>query len=152
VSDSRPPAATPAAPTLGGSRRLGRVDVALAALVILALAVPTMAVEEDWHGRPMIDQPSHLWIVAAGIVVVGFLGGGFLAGYRRPAAAIAHAAAAAAVAAGVLIMAALARRFLVVHEGVPTAIVELWCSGLAAGMVCSVLSSGLGRRFARPRR
>ena len=56
----------------GGS---GWSDVTLCALLVLAVAVPTMAIEEDWHGSPMIDQPSHLWIVAAALVAGAFLVG-----------------------------------------------------------------------------
>jgi hypothetical protein len=151
VKDSMSSEVTRPAQTLGGASRLCWADIALSALVTLVLAVPTMAVEEDWHGRPMIDQSSHLWMVAAAIVVTGFLAGGFFAGYRRPAAAVANAAAAAGIAVIVLIMAALSRRFLVVHEGVPSAVVELWCWGLVAGIVSSAVSSQLGQRFARSR-
>ncbi|HKH88988.1 MAG TPA: hypothetical protein VKA05_09190 [Acidimicrobiales bacterium] len=124
------------------------VDVRRSALWMLAISVPTMAVEEDWHGHPMIDDSTHLWLVAAGLVVVAFLVGGILAGYRRPSAATMHATAAAALAVSVLLLAALARRLWLAHEGVPGAVAQLWCYAVGAAFVLSVAGSRLGRRLA----
>jgi hypothetical protein len=35
-------------------------DIAVSAVLVLVISVPTMIVEEDWHGHPMIEQPGHL--------------------------------------------------------------------------------------------
>ena len=80
---------------------LGWADIGMSALVILVVSVPTMAVEEDWHGRPMIDEPTHLWIIATCLVAAAFLVGGVVAGHRRPSAAPEHAMAAASLAVAV---------------------------------------------------
>jgi len=133
-------------------RRLRWADVGVSAVLVLTVAVPTLAVEEDWHGRPMIDQPTHLWLVAVGLVVGAFLIGGALAGYRRPYAAIVHATIAALVAVAVLLLADVARRLWIVHEGVSLAVARLWLFGALGALVTSAAGSQLGRRLAaRPR-
>ena len=133
-------------------RRLSWLDASSSALVVLVVTVPTMVVEEDWHGRPMIDQPSHLWLAAAVLVLAAFVAGGVMAGYRRPAAAGTHATVAAAIAVAVLLLGAFARRHWLVHEGLPTAVVRLWCFGGLAAILVSAAGSQLGRRFAPGKR
>ena len=111
-----------------------------------------MVVEEDWHGRPMIDQPTHLWIIPACIVASVFLLGGAVAGFRRPTAAVAHAIAAASLALAVLLLGAVSRRLWVVGEGVPIAVVGLWCLGVLWALVLSAIGSLLGRWLTIERR
>ena len=132
-----------------GRRRsgLGWADIGVSALLILVISVPTMAVEEDWHGRPMIDGPTHLWIIAACLVAAAFLVGGAVAGRRRPSAAPEHATAAASLAVAVLFVAAVLRRLWLVHEGVPVGVVRLWFLGVVAALFLSAAGSLLGRRF-----
>ena len=65
----------PTSETRRGRRGLHWPDVFLSALLMLAVAVPTMAVEEDWHGRPMIDQGTPLAAVAGCLVAAAFLAG-----------------------------------------------------------------------------
>ena len=48
----------------------------LGVIVTLALAAPTLVLEENWHGKPMIDQPGHLWIVPTIVVAAAFALGG----------------------------------------------------------------------------
>jgi drug/metabolite transporter (DMT)-like permease len=136
-----------------GRRRkgLGWVDIGMSALLILVISVPTMAVEEDWHGRPMIDEPTHLWIVATCLVAAAFLAGGVVAGHRRPSAAPEHATAAASLAVAVLLVAAILRRLWLAHEGVPIGVVELWCLGVVAALFLSAAGSLLGRRLVTDR-
>jgi peptidoglycan/LPS O-acetylase OafA/YrhL len=124
---------------------LGWADIGMSALVILVVSVPTMAVEEDWHGRPMIDEPTHLWIIATCLVAAAFLVGGVVAGHRRPSAASEHAMAAASLAVAVLLVAAIVRRFWLAHEGVPVGVVGLWCLGVVAAVFLSAAGSLLGR-------
>lgn len=133
-------------------RKLHWADVLLSAALVLVVAVPTMVIEEDWHGRPMIDQHTYLWLAAAGLVAVAFAVGGLVAGYRRPAAAATHAVAAATVAVAVLVMGAIARRLWVAHEDLPGVVAWLWCVGAAVALTLCAAGSLLGRRFAaRPR-
>lgn len=124
------------------------VDVSVSAFLQLVVAAPTMAVEESWHGHPMIDQPGSLWLVAACLVAATFLAGGAVTGYRLPFAATVNATAAATLAVGLLLVGALIRRVWLVHEGVPAAVVALWCLGTVAALLLSVVGSWLGRRFA----
>jgi len=105
-----------------------------------------MAVEEDWHGRPMIDGPTHLWIIAACLVAAAFLVGGAVAGRRRPSAAPEHATAAASLAVAVLFVAAVLRRLWLVHE----VCLSVWCdcgSWSCGGPLSECGGSLLGRRF-----
>ncbi len=110
-----------------------------------------MAVEEDWHGRPMIDGPTHLWIIAACLVAGAFLVGGVIAGHCRPSAALEYATVAASLAVAVLFVAAVLRRLWLVHEGVPAGVARLWCLGAVAALFLSGAGSLLGRRFTTDR-
>jgi peptidoglycan/LPS O-acetylase OafA/YrhL len=132
-----------------GRRRSGLswADIGMSALLILVISVPTMAVEEDWHGRPMIDEPTHLWIIATCLVAAAFLVGGAVAGHRRPSAAPEHATAAASLAIAVLLAAAILRRLWLAHKGVPIGVAGLWCLGVVAGLFLSAAGSLLGRRL-----
>ena len=86
---------------------------------MLVVAIPAMIVEENWHGQPMIDEGTYLWLLPAFLVASAFLFGGALAGFRCRSTAVAHAGAAASLAVAVLVLGALFRRIGVVHEGVP---------------------------------
>ena len=114
---------------------------------VLVVSVPTLAVEEDWHGRPMIDQPTHLWIAAACLVGAAFLVAGAIAGYRRPRSAAVHATAVAGLALAVLLVGAVTRRLWFAHEGVSTSVVRLWCLGVVVALGLSAAGSLLGRRI-----
>jgi hypothetical protein len=114
--------------------------------VVLVIAIPTMVVEENWHGRPMIDG-GHLWILPALLVASAFLFGGALAGFRSVSTPVSHAAAAAGFAVAVLLLGAVIRRLGVVHEGVPDDVVHLWILGAVGALVLSVIGSLLGRRL-----
>jgi hypothetical protein len=138
----------PTGETRWGRRGLHWPAVFLSALLMLAVAVPTMAVEEDWHGRPMIDQGTPLAVLAGCLVAAAFLAGGVVAGHRRPSAAVRNATAAAGLAVTGLLVGALFRRLWFVHEGVPGAVAWLWCLGVVAGLLLAAAGSLLGRRLA----
>jgi peptidoglycan/LPS O-acetylase OafA/YrhL len=106
-----------------------------------------MAIEETWRGHPMIDEPTHLWIIAACLVAAAFLLGGAVAGHRRPSAASGHAAVAAGLAVAVLIVAGVVRRLWLAREGVPYGVARLWCLGAVAALLLSAAGSLLGRRL-----
>ena len=122
-------------------------DVGVLAVFVLAVSVPTLAVEEDWHGSPMIDQPTHLWIIAACLVGVAFLVAGVIAGYRRPRSAPIHATAVAGLALAVLVVGAVLRRLWLAHEGVPSGVARLWCLGVVVALLLSAAGSIVGRRM-----
>lgn len=116
-------------------------EIALPALLVLIVSIPVMVLEEDWHGRPMIDEGTHLWILPAFVVACAFLFGGGLAGFRCRSAAVAHALPAAIFAVAILLFGAVWRRFWVVHEGTPIAVVYLWCLGVTAALMLSLIGS-----------
>jgi hypothetical protein len=74
-------------------RSRGWADIVGSALLVLAISVPTMIIEEDWHGRLMIDQPTHLWIIAGCAVAAAFFIGGAIVACRRPSAPTGYAGA-----------------------------------------------------------
>ncbi len=123
-------------------------DVITSASLALVISVPTMVVEEDWHGHPMIDQSTHLWIVAVFLVAGAFLAAGMVTAYHHPATGFRHATAGAGLALGVLVVAALGRRLFVAHENVPRAVLELWCAGVVACLVLTATGARLGRWLA----
>jgi hypothetical protein len=121
-------------------------------MLMLVVSVPTMVIEEDWHGHPMIDEPTHLWMIAACLVAAAFLAGGAVAGIRRPANALQCAVAAGGGSSVVLIVAGLCRRLWVAHEGVPGAVVRLWFFGVLTALILSAtgaLMTTAWRRSAR---
>ncbi len=131
----------------------GWADIVLPVCLMLAIAVPVLVVEENWHGQPMIDDPNQLWMVPAFIVGCAFLCGGALSGCRRSEARVRYAVGAAAIVLSALILADLFRRVFVVHQGLPQrAVVGLWGLGVVAGLVFSMLGALLGRRLAVQRR
>lgn len=141
----------------GGKRRsrpprgMKWAEVALPTCLVLAVSIPAMVLEEDWHGRPMIEQATHLWILPAFLVASAFLFGGARAGFRCPSTAVAHAFAAASFALVILLLGAEFRRLWIVHEGVPIAVVRLWCLGVIGALMLSLIGSLLGRRLATDR-
>jgi hypothetical protein len=125
--------------------------IAIPTCLVLIVSIPVMVVEEDWHGRPMIDEGTHLWILPAFLVASAFLFSGALAGFRSPSTAVAHAVLAATFAFAILLIGALLRRFWVVHEGVPITVVYLWCVGIIGALMLTLIGSLLGRRLATNR-
>ncbi len=135
----------------GSAGRTSWAEVALAACLVLVVAIPAMVVEENWHGQPMIDEGTYLWLVPAFLVAAAFLFGGALAGFRCRSTAVAHAGGAACLAVAILVLGALFRRLSVVHEGVPNDVVRLWVLGAMGALVLSMIGSLLGRRLAADR-
>jgi hypothetical protein len=120
--------------------------------LVLLVSVPVMAAEEGWHGRPMIDQGTYLWILPAFLVASTFFLGGALAGFRCPSCAVAHASTAASISVVVLLLGAVFRRVWIVHEGTQNAVLFLWFLGVTGAITLSVLGSCLGRRLASAQR
>ncbi len=136
------------------ARRDGRGILAGVALA-LVISVPTMAVEEDWHGLPMLDQPIHFWwifpawVIPLLIVMAAMVVGGALAGRTRPSHAVARGAAVGILAVVVLLAADSVRRFALESKGVPVVIGELWMGGSFTCLVMSSLGGYLGGRRSR---
>jgi hypothetical protein len=118
-------------------------------LLVLAVSVPTMILEEDWHGRPMIDQPTHLWILAASLVAGAFFAGGAVVACLRPSAPTTSAVATGVLAVGILLIGAMYRRLWVVHEFIPRDVELLWLAGVLAAITMTLVGSLLGRQLMR---
>jgi drug/metabolite transporter (DMT)-like permease len=108
-----------------------------------------MIIEEDWHGRPMIDQSTHLRIMAGCIVAALFFCGGAIVAFRRRSATTRHAAATGVIAVAVLLIGGLFRRLLLVHENVSLPVQHLWLLGVVAAVTTSIAGSLLGRQLTR---
>ena len=106
-----------------------------------------MMVEENWHGRPMIEEGYYLWILPAFLVASAFLFGGALAGFRCPPSAVAHASAVASISLAILLLGAVFRRIWIVHEGTQNAVLFLWFLGVIGALTLSVIGSLFGRRL-----
>ena len=130
-------------------RSPGWADIIGSALLVLAISVPTMIIEEDWHGRPMIDQSTHLWVIAGCVVAVAFFIGGAIVAFRRPAAPMRYAAATGVLAVAVLLIGGLYRRLWLVHENVSVDVQHLWFLGVIAAVAMSLAGSLLGRQLTR---
>jgi hypothetical protein len=130
-------------------RSPGWADIVGSALLVLAISVPTMMIEESWHGRPMIDQPTHLWVLAGCIVAAAFFGGGAFVAFRRPSAPTRYAAATGLVAVAGLLIGGLYRRLWLVHENVSVTVQHLWLLGVIAAIAMSLAGSLVGRQLTR---
>ena len=123
-----------------------RVRAALVGLALtLVVAIPTMAVEEDWHGRPMIDQPNAGWAVPMVIVALAFAAGGALAARleRRVTGAVAQGAVVGLAAVAVLLAADAVRR-AAGHETLPAGVVHLWIAAAAGSAFLAVAGAVIG--------
>jgi hypothetical protein len=116
----------------------------LGAVATLIIAAPTLAIEEDWHGRPMVDQPGHLWVIPTLVVAAAFTLGGVLGtrGLIDLWRALWYGLLVGAISAGLLFLADLVRRAM--HAQAPSA--GLWRFWFEAAALSVVLSS-LGGAF-----
>lgn len=107
---------------------------------ILLIGAPTLVVEEDWHGRPMLDQGGHLWVIPTLVVAAAFALGGVLAarGTPRLGDAAARGLVAGVAAAAVFLGADAVRRALR-NQAVSPAVARLW----VLATVLSVVIAGL---------
>lgn len=110
-------------------------------LVALAVAVPPLVIEEDWHGRPMLDQPGHLWLIPALVAALGLLLGGAVSARRSVGTVRAGllGAAIGLVSSAVLVTADLVRR-AARHQSVPPGVARL----LVEAALVSILLGALG--------
>jgi hypothetical protein len=112
----------------------------LGVVLTLAVATPTLVLEENWHGKPMIDQPGHLWILPTIVVAAAFALGGAI-GARRNAQlwqALFHGLVVGALAAGALLAADIVRRAMV-HRTLSAGVLRLWVEAALLSMVIASL-------------
>jgi hypothetical protein len=133
-----------------GSTRTRKILRALVPSValILVIAVPTMVVEEDWHGRPMIEQGNLLWLVPAAFVVLAFFLGGRLMGKRTELSTSAPAAGAMGgiIAATTLLFGGYVRRHWILHEVYWADVIRLWIGASIAAIAIAAVGAWHGRR------
>lgn len=112
--------------------------------VTLVVAVPTLAIEEDWHGRPMIDQPGHLWVLPTVIVAVVFAIGGAIGtwGLDELWRALRDGLVIGVCSAGVLLLADVARR-AIRDQVVSEAVARLWIEGALLSVVMAALGGAV---------
>lgn len=123
-------------------------------VVVLLVSMPTMAVEEFWGGRPMIDQPGKGWVVPTVIVLLAFFIGG-LATYRRHRSSPLAGLPVGALASVILVVAAIVRRLTITHQGVPLAVAGLWLAAVITASTTAAFGSLLAwtaGRFGRFKR
>ncbi|MGH9043951.1 MAG: hypothetical protein ACRDVP_03785 [Acidimicrobiales bacterium] len=113
-------------------------------IAILVIAAPTLAVEEDWHGRPMIDQSGHLWVVPTIIVAAAFCIGGAIGSRKARGLGVSllHGVVVGIISAGLLVGADVARR-AIVHESFSPGVNRLWLQAAALSIVVAALGAGL---------
>ncbi len=112
--------------------------------VTLIVAAPTLVIEEDWHGRPMIDQPGHLWVVPALVVAAAFALGGALGarGLVELWRALWHGLLVGVVSAGLLFLADVVRRAMA-DQVTPRGVWRLWIEGVAVSVVLASLGGAV---------
>jgi hypothetical protein len=127
----------------------------MGAAATLLVAVPALVVEEDWHGRPMIDIDAALWIPFAVLVAASFVLGGLVAGRnrRRGRGALVSGLCSGIVAVVVLVGADLLRRFAIADTGLSIGVVRLWViagsGAIGLSAFGSLLTHGIGRSTVR---
>jgi hypothetical protein len=133
------PAPPPGPAATRPARRFDWIRVAIGLIVTLVVSVPTLAIEEDWHGQPLIDQSDHKWVLPAIVVAVAFVIGGMIAASRRRwwLDGALHGLAVGVVATAVLLAADAVRRHGL-HKAANPGVFKLW---VVAGIAASALGA-----------
>lgn len=79
-------------------RLLDRRVLRLPVLVTLVLAVPPVVIIRFVKGGDLAGRESNLWVLAIGLLLIGYLVGGLVAAARSPRLALSHAAGTAVYA------------------------------------------------------
>jgi hypothetical protein len=134
------------------ARRAGVPRMLAGFVVTLVIAVPTLVLEEDWHGRPMIDQPGHLWVVPTIVAAAAFALGGLIGtrGQIELWRALWYGLLIGAAAAGVLLLADVARRALR-DQAVSVPVLRLWVEASLLSVVMSSLGGAVSYLLATKR-
>ncbi len=118
---------------------------------VLAVAVPTMVVAEDWRGRPLIDQGGAWWLLPAAAAVAAFFTGGVVAARGRAGRgrALAAGGLVAVTAVAVLLAGDVVRRLLF-NPTLPSGVVRYWLEGVAVAVAATLLGALAGARPGQP--
>jgi hypothetical protein len=132
-------ALTPSPAATTPTKRFDWARAAVGLVVILIVSVPTLALEEDWHGTPLIDQPDHKWVLPAIVVAAAFVVGGVIAASRRRwwFDGALHGLVVGVVATAVLLAADVVRRHDL-HKAANPGVFKLW---VVAGIAASALGA-----------
>jgi hypothetical protein len=114
-----------------------------------ALATPTLILEENWHGRPMIDQPGHLWVLPTLVVAAAFALGGAIGARRADQMwkALWQGMILGMLVAGPLLGADVIRRAMV-HRAISEGVLRLWVEAALMSIVIASLGGALS--YLRP--
>ena len=122
-----------------------RWSVMLQGLVLtLGVAAPTLVLEENWRGRPMIDQPGRAWVLPTLVVAAAFAVGGAV-GARRAAQlwrALFQGLTLGTAAAGTLLVADVVRRAMD-HRAVSAGVLHLWVEAALLSIVIASLGGAI---------
>ena len=131
--------APPASSVTRRVRRARATMMLIGVVGTLVVAAPTLVIEEDWHGRPMIDQPGHLWIIPAVVVAAAFAAGGAFGtrGVVELWRALWQGLLVGVASAGVLLLADVVRRAMR-DQSTSSGVFRLW---IEAALLSAVISS-----------
>ena len=117
-------------------------DLFLGLGVTLLVAVPTLVAGEDWHGRPLIDQPGLAWVVPMVVTALAFVAGGAVAGRRQPRLRAAVGCGfAMGILAVLLLLAADVTRRVLLDPTLPMGVVRYWIEASAGSTVLAMLGA-----------
>ena len=113
-------------------------------VLTFGVATPTLILEEDWHGQPMIDQPGHLWVVPTLIVAVAFALGGAIGARRANQLwkALVQGITLGTLVAGTLLGADVVRRAMV-HRSISDGVLRLWLEAAVLSVVIASLGGAI---------
>ena len=139
-----PASSVTATPAAVGTPDLRDLFTGLA--LTLVVAIPTLVVAEDWHGRPLIDQPGLGWLIPTVVAALAFVAGGGVTGRRQPRLRDALGSAfLMGLLGGLLLLAADGGRRILVNPTLPMGVVWYWLEAAAGSTVLAML--GAASRF-----
>ncbi|MGH9089108.1 MAG: hypothetical protein ACRDYZ_13530 [Acidimicrobiales bacterium] len=138
--------------TVAERMELRRSAIGRGLLLTLVVAVPTLVLAEDWHGRPLIDQGGYGWLAPAAVVALAFVAGGVLTGRRSADAgrAVGRGLAVGVLAVAILLAGDVVRRVLM-NPTLPMGVVDYWIEAAAASVSLAVAGAVAGHRSGRDR-
>jgi hypothetical protein len=113
-------------------------------VLTFGLAAPTLILEENWHGQPMIDQPGYLWVLPTLVVAAAFALGGSISARRAAEMwkAMVQGIILGTLVAGTLLGADVGRRALV-HRAISEGVLRLWVEAALLSVVIASLGGAI---------